>query len=428
MAARYCVECGNLVTTAFCPSCGALQPTVPDGSDQRGSGDYDNWRRVEADQPTGRLFAPEEGEDLSPPIIGGAAAAENVGPSTGAQPWHPFEQPSWYSDFADPRTTDREATQQVWNPQSAPDSGPDFMGVSTWHAEQPPTPPETRQNWILGGLAALAVIAVLVAVAFIVIRSQRTDSAIPVQPSTTEQTSTTVSTTSVPTSPPGSESVPAPAVPVTVTTSDTSAAVTSDTAGSSSASTSPDNPLGGPARDIACGAAFIVQIASGTNEASFAARVAELRAAGQLPADVYVANTSTSCAIFSSQTNSVVLYAGPFNDQYAGCAARLTGAPDSFIKGTTPETAKQYISCLCPAQVVTLPSFTAVGQTGVWVGELQRVLANKLNYKIPDLAANWGVFTQTTSDAVKQFQTDKGLPVTGQLDAVTWQGLQTAEC
>ena len=143
--------------------------------------------------------------------------------------------------------------------------------------------------------------------------------------------------------------------------------------------------MGGPVQEIACAPGYIVQIASGLDEASYVNRIAELRASGQLPANVFVAHTASSCAIFSSQTNTIVLYAGPFNGPYDGCDARLKAAPDSFIKGTTPETAHVFISCLCPTTVATLPTITAINQTGVWIGELQRVLGNKLNYDIPDL-------------------------------------------
>ena len=65
----------------------------------------------------------------------------------------------------------------------------------------------------------------------------------------------------------------------------------------------------------------------------------------------------------------------------------------------------------CPASArprwSRVPTIDAVGQTGVWVGELQRVLGNRLNIPILDLAGNWGTFTASTATAVAQFQASR---------------------
>ena len=83
-----------------------------------------------------------------------------------------------------------------------------------------------------------------------------------------------------------------------------------------------------------------------------------------------------------------------------------------------------------------LPVVTTVGQQGVWVGELQRVLGSRLDYSIGSINADpasgdpgrWGIFTAETAAAVGRFQTDNGLAATNQVDGTTWAALQRASC
>ena len=392
MAERECHYCGAQVASKVCSQCGAVQLTA----------------RTKAAPPVARPV--EEVED--------PAATQ-----TSEQPWHPFEQPSWLDAAADPRALAPGGFRGG--------EGTDFMGVSRWETRLGATgDDERRRPWLLGALAAVAVVCVLAAVAFFVLRDQ--DTAAPGQaispvPATTvtvpvsPDPTTEVLATSV-------EEVAAP-TPTSASTEPTEPSTApSEATPAPSTGAGPVDPLGGPQRDIACAPGFVVQIASAVDEAGFVARVAELRNANQLPSEAAVARTATSCAIFAGQRNSIVLYAGPFTGPYEGCQARLTSAPDSFIKGTTPETATQYVSCLCPAQVVAVPTIDTVGQTGVWVGELQRVLGNRLNIPILDLAGNWGTFTASTATAVAQFQATVGLPPVGVVDTATWQALQQAQC
>ncbi len=171
-----------------------------------------------------------------------------------------------------------------------------------------------------------------------------------------------------------------------------------------------------------------MQLASEINAAAFSARVASLQAARQVPAGSLAADSARSCQIFTSQSNTLVLYAGPFASKYDGCAARLAGPADAFIKGGNPGSAKEYVSCLCPASAAGLPQIRTVGQQGVWIGELQRVLGNRLNLDVNDLAGNWGTYTPGTKDAVQKFQEAAKLPASGMVDGRTWQALQSAQC
>lgn len=441
MVVRSCVQCAASVTTEFCPRCGARQPgwDPAAGNAATDNADTDNADYPDtdnADTTTMRMDFPTTSLPTDPRPRDPRSPSVPV-PAEGEQPWHPFEQPSWYSGVPDPGE-DASRSRRAWAPGNPTELGPDFMGVSQWQTEPPETPADRNRSWMLGSLAGVAVVLLLGVIAFLVIRGQSSQSATPDPATIAAVTSTTSTPDTV------ASGAPAPVVTVTATeTADASTAASetaaSETAASETAATSEPpasepsvtavtDPMGGPVRDIACAAGYIVQIASGVDEASFTARVAELTAAGQLPPDAAVARTGSSCAIFAGQTNSIVLYVGPFADPYAGCAARLGGAPDSFIKGTTPETARDYVSCLCPTQVTTIPTFTGIGQTGIWVGELQRTLANRLNLAIPDLSDNWGTFTQSTSDAVVRFQTANGLQASGQVGTDTWQALQTAAC
>ncbi len=196
------------------------------------------------------------------------------------------------------------------------------------------------------------------------------------------------------------------------------------------------DPMGGPRADIACGSGFIVQVASELDQPAFAARVAALRGAGALPADLKWAETASSCPIFTSQSNVLVLYAGPYPSVDAACPARLASPADAFVKAADPAAVGTFRSCLCPASAGALPAITSVGQQGVWVGELQRVLGSGLQYDIGSINADpsigdpgrWGIYTAETAAAVGRFQADHGLPATQQVDAATWSALQSARC
>ena len=196
------------------------------------------------------------------------------------------------------------------------------------------------------------------------------------------------------------------------------------------------DPMGGPRADIPCGSGYIVQIASELTAPVFEGRVATIRAAGTIPAGSKWTDTNSSCSIFSSQINVFVLYAGPFASPYDACPARLASPADAFIKGTSPDTAHQYVSCLCAATATQLPNLTTVGQTGVWVGELQRVLGAKLGYSVGAIDADpsvgdpgrWGIYTAETAAAVGRFQADNSLSATEQTDADTWAALKRNSC
>ena len=129
-----------------------------------------------------------------------------------------------------------------------------------------------------------------------------------------------------------------------------------------------------------------------TRRGSYVNRVAELRAAGQVPDERVRRAHGVVVRDLQLADEHDRAVRGPFNGPYDGCDARLKAAPRLVHQGHDPETSHDFISCLCPTSAATLPPLTAINQTGVWVGELQRVLGNKLNYDIPDLGdQTWGV-------------------------------------
>jgi cell division septation protein DedD len=199
---------------------------------------------------------------------------------------------------------------------------------------------------------------------------------------------------------------------------------TTTTSASSSAS-----PYGVPIQQISCSDGYIVQLASELTSDAFAARVAGLKKQGLVPADAKAADSTKSCRLFTNQTNTLILYAGPFEHAYDACPDRLAGPYDAFIRGANPGTSGEFVSCICPATVRSLPTFFTLGTTNQWVGELQHMLAAHLRYRIDDLGVGtWGQYTPDTRRAVRRFQVDNGLPNTGRVDARTWRALQRAGC
>ena len=313
---------------------------------------------------------------------------------------------------------------------------------------QPSYPPSqrsgsARRGWLIAGAAFLVVAAVVTTTVLVLQRTGDSGSATTTTgtgapqiagPPTSARPSVSAESKAVaPGRSVGGTSSAASAVSATTT----GAGAAGSGAPASTAAPASALPLGGPRVDIACAeGGYIVQVASELDPATFEQRISGLRAAGQLPPDAKWAEANASCAIFTSQVNVLVLYAGPFTSPYDACPTRLASPPDAFIKGTTQASANAFVSCLCPATVAELPAVSTVGQQGVWVGELQRVLGTALDLDVGPINADpatgdpgsWGVYTAGTAAAVGAFQAANGLPVTDQVDAATWSALQSKIC
>lgn len=222
-----------------------------------------------------------------------------------------------------------------------------------------------------------------------------------------------------------------PRTGTTGATSSSAAAKTSSSTATSKTTTTSSQPsrYGVPIRQIGCGDGYIVQLASELSADAFAQRVADLKRQGLVPADAKAANSRKSCRLFTDQTNTYILYSGPFRHRYDACSDRLSGPYDALIRGARPDTSREFVSCICPVGAGSLPTISRVGTTGQWIGELQHMLATHLRYSIPDLGVNsWGVYTPDTRAAVRRFQSDHRMPATGTVDARTWKALQRAGC
>lgn len=458
-----CPSCGAAATSRYCPHCGArtgwtdlLPPAMPD--------------QATVQVPPATVQVPPATVQVRPATPGGAppSAADADAPTVPAmpavaRPAPPRAVPEMFSTEFLPVAGPAQAWSQPADPSAAPGGAapglfPGWTGmhpaVAVGGAPQLLAPrPERRRKAIYAVLGIAAATVVVVLAALLIAPNWRgtagtADKIAPGPAVSSPSASTTpppsTATTAAPTRSsgvPGTAAGVPPVRTVTVTAPTGTGASTpgptppsprpstaKPTAKPTPRPTAPAPPLGVPQRDIACSGGYIVQLASELDEPRFKARVATLKAAGRLPAGALAADSARSCRIFTSQVNTLVLYSGPFPSKYDGCAARLAGPADAYIKGGNADSAREYVSCLCPAATAGLPRYSAVGQQGVWVGELQRVLANRLGIDIPDLSANWGRFTVGTQAAVRAFQQAAQLPGNGVVDAGTWRALQSAEC
>ncbi len=451
--AQPCPGCGAAVDTQYCPHCGS--------------------RTIPADQPvwSGREPAVGDGEMPTVPSLPVVPTAD--GPSRAVPEMFPTEMvPAAPAGTAQAWSQAPEANVDPAGPSSGlfPGWTDMYPAVATAGAQGALAPRPERRRKAIYAIAGIGAATVLVLLAALLIaphlgtgnnvadkdgrpvavssgspgpataNSTATDSAaqdppssaaaLPAPPATVTVTATARAATTVPV---------APGAKATSTTKPKTAPKTTARATpKTTARAAPRAParkpapavpvLGVPQRDIACSAGYIVQLASELDARTFAAHVARLKASGQLPSGSMAADSTHSCDLFSSQSNTVVLYAGPFASEYAGCAARLAGPADAYIKGGNPGTATEYVSCLCPAAATGLPRVATVGQQNVWIGELQRVLGNRLNIEVVDLSGHWGVYTPGTRAAVQKFQQRQNLPATGVVDARTWKVMQSVAC
>lgn len=350
-----------------------------------------------ADRSSDRTL-PVTGPSAAPALSGDVPSGPSAGPSTG--PGAFVAAPTRIEPVAD--RADRPA----------PDRGRD-------------TTARRRRGPVVAVAVGTALVLLIGVVVALLVRDQGVDGV--AQPAETLPVSLPPVTATV------TESAAPPPVTVEVTptpeepaTSEPVAPPPVETPSSSPSSSAPAQPV---AEDIACqDGGWIVQLASENDENVYATRVAQLQAVGQVPEGAKTARTGGSCGIFTSQTNSIVLWAGPFPSQYDACPARWAGPPDAFVKATTPDLARSYVSCLCPGDPAGFPVLQAGSPDVVWVGELQRVLGNKLNESIGDLQGNWGNYTPGTQAAVAAFQQKSNLPATGVVDAATWTALNAAQC
>jgi len=381
-------------------------------------------------------------------------------------------QPGSAGNNLDPAATTFLPTAPPTGPPMAPPPGPPpwNVGPAASMGTEPFDPPPVVGSPLRTGrsrrrsallLAAAVVVVVIAAVSVVIVmlhRKNQPDHADPINVVTTsERVSSTSSaefgstviqsggpslsvvSTTIPgeggaipgsstTGSTGPDTTPAPtSVLPTIASGTTPASITKP---SSPAPTALADPMAGPARPLACGSGYIVQIASAATASGLHSHVAALVKSHLLPTTAWWTDIAGSCQIWTAKSGAV-LYAGPFLSPSDGCDARLHSPSDSFIKIVDADNYTNFYSCMCPPNAA--PPTLGTGSKGPWVGEAQRALS-KHGYAIPGLQGEtgvpvaWGIYNDDTVAAVKHFQTDHALPPTGSLDAASWQSMSAAFC
>ncbi len=461
---RRCPHCGAPATARFCGECGTEIPPI-----------------VLADPVGDQLFThqpPSAGTDEAPtlptlPRTTGPAPQARVGPDM-----FPTEQvraapPAPGAGFGTAGFS-RPAGSQAWS-QSEPGVNSGWTGVMPVVPAGPPLDPNQRRRRAVYGVLAVALATAVVIVAALLIAptfnsgknsADRSKGPAP-QSSTAVSSSAPASSGSLSPGPTGGATIalqPGPsatsagtatstvaqsAVRSTVTVTDTATSSTSSGVAKTNTSnstkptatatpkttpskstpkptTSKAPDFGVPTKNISCSSGFIVQLASDVSAPAFTQRVSSLKSQGEVPAGALAADSAKSCQLFTGATKTMILYAGPYQNPYDGCAVRLAGPADALIRGANPATSHTYYSCLCPSSAH--PPNLGPGSSGAWVGELQRAVADRLGYSIPDLGNHWGSYTAGTKSAVSRFQSAHHLPPTGVADARTWTAVRAASC
>lgn len=305
--------------------------------------------------------------------------------------------------------------------------------VPAW-LEQPGPPPPSAES-VRRLRSWLAVLAVVTATALVVLVavfftpwSSSTDSDAPTTPDPVATGSSTLPMP-LPVAPPVPELTSKPAVSESAPSALVATKTVTVVPVSPEPTPQPVSRLGAPEEAIVCASGYIAQLASARDEASFVTQYHSLVDRGLVPEGAKATDVSAGCPIFTVQRNAMVLYAGPFESVAQACSARLAGPMDAFIRNTDPASSGLVQSCVCSAKAEDLPQVSQIGEQNQWIGEVQRMLVNRLKYKIEPLGSqDWGVYSAATQQALTQFQRDHGLPADGLVDHATWVALQQTGC
>lgn len=213
-------------------------------------------------------------------------------------------------------------------------------------------------------------------------------------------------------------------------TSDSGDATTSDGV------VDPDDPLavGFPRVNQGCTGKFLVVLVGVANgDPADIVRNALDRFPGA--PDRHYLSTSASCENLASIDGrsrlSALPYLGPFDGARSACRARLRYTDSSTYVIRLDEAAERGFRCLCAFEPSVLPDLNAdrdafaVGARKIWGIGLQNLLG-RVGHRIR--SAHTGDYDAATEAAVASFQEDEGLPVTGAMDAATWEAMQGRMC
>ena len=120
-----------------------------------------------------------------------------------------------------------------------------------------------------------------------------------------------------------------------------------------------------------------------------------------------------------------VAYLGPYRSGLQACQVRMTAEHRGTSVSRLQHGSAGPIHCLCYLDYNSMPmlriGMTASATDIMWVYALQNLLIEM--GRAPDTSAT-GVFDLATAAAVRAFQQQRHLPVTGVVDADTWRAFQ----
>lgn len=181
---------------------------------------------------------------------------------------------------------------------------------------------------------------------------------------------------------------------------------------------------------------FVVVLASSAEPSAYVSTLAPALStydSSDLPAKYL--RTDDSCAAFNAAgpdgSPIYAAYLGPFDDGAAACSARMERTTTSTYVKQLSSGADGAYYCLCSFGPSDLPDLNNVtdaessGDRRFWMVELQHLMFNA-GYNPDELFG--GNFGSRTTEMVRSYQSDRGLPSTGSLDSDTWSSLQAETC
>lgn len=170
-----------------------------------------------------------------------------------------------------------------------------------------------------------------------------------------------------------------------------------------------------------CTGDFLLTIGKGNGASALAPGLAAYPQAHYL-------DTRSSCdlgwRVEGKATPRWVAYLGPYSSGAQPCRLRMTPAHKAnsvahLRQGSAP------VRCLCYLGYKTLPTLHTGMTPGIvdvmWTFALQNMLIDL--GRAPKTSAN-GVYDEATVAQVRRIQAERRLPVTGVVDALTWQAFQ----
>jgi hypothetical protein len=153
---------------------------------------------------------------------------------------------------------------------------------------------------------------------------------------------------------------------------------------------------------------------------------------------------SDSCSGFSRETkddhNEIYnLYVGPYADLVSACQARASligqDSPMAWVKPLMPQgnaSARQLCSCTEPMGASGLPQLSHHDGQDAQDYDRRRLISDAqyvlLVHQLNPARLLAGFLTDATDQALRDYQAEQGIPLTGSLDTRTWQSMLNDYC